>query len=167
MAQVFPGRYTAESNEPMVVFLVGMRVNQLLAVRKWFPAFRAMMPMLNTLFGNPEKGMLGAHTWVGWRSVMLVQYWRSFDHLERFARDPNDPHAAAMREFFKNVGNDGSVGIWHETYLVEAGAMEAVYNNMPQFGLAAATAHVPVTAGRGRARQRLRQAQGEAAAAQV
>jgi len=43
------------------------------------------------------------------------------------------------------VGNDGTVGIWHETYLVQAGQYEAVYGNMPIFGLAAATQHVPAT----------------------
>ncbi len=34
---------------------------------------------------------------------------------------------------------DGSIGIWHETYLVEPGKFECVYGNMPPFGLAAAT----------------------------
>ena len=29
MAQVFRGRYTARSDEPFVVFLIGMRINQL------------------------------------------------------------------------------------------------------------------------------------------
>jgi hypothetical protein len=35
MSQLFPGRYTAEIDEPFVVFLIGMRVNRLFAVRKW------------------------------------------------------------------------------------------------------------------------------------
>jgi fumigallin biosynthesis monooxygenase-like protein len=38
---------------------------------------------------------------------------------------------------------DGSVGIWHETYVIEAGRHEAIYNNMPVFGLSRATEHVP------------------------
>ncbi|CAM5694173.1 hypothetical protein SANTM175S_00904 [Streptomyces antimycoticus] len=33
----------------------------------------------------------------------------------------------------------GKVGFWHETYAVPAGAHEAVYVNMPAFGLGKAT----------------------------
>ena len=36
------------------------------------------------------------------------------------------------------------MGIWHETYRIQAGGYECLYANMPRFGLAAATAHVPV-----------------------
>jgi hypothetical protein len=42
------------------------------------------------------------------------------------------------------VHGSGDVGIWHETYVVGAGAYESVYSNMPVFGLAAASRHVPV-----------------------
>ena len=38
----------------------------------------------------------------------------------------------------------GDVGIWHETYLVRAGAYEAIYGNMARIGLAAAGDHVPI-----------------------
>ena len=38
----------------------------------------------------------------------------------------------------------GDVGIWHETYLVRAGAYEAIYGNMPRIGLAAAGDHVAI-----------------------
>jgi hypothetical protein len=83
MAQIFPGRYTARSDEPVVVFLIGMRVNKLGAVGKWLPVFRAMGPMLQTLYTHPEKGFLGGTTWLGWRSIMLVQWrwgWRAGGH---------------------------------------------------------------------------------------
>ncbi|MEH2405548.1 monooxygenase family protein [Nostoc sp.] len=53
------------------------------------------------------------------------------------------------------IGADGSVGIWHETYLIEPGRYEAVYGNMPVFGLAAATKHVPAIRQRETARRRL------------
>jgi hypothetical protein len=42
---------------------------------------------------------------------------------------------------------DGSVGIWHETYAVEAGHHKTIYNIMPMFGLAKATENLP---GKGR-----------------
>jgi hypothetical protein len=54
-----------------------------------------------------------------WRGPALVQYWRSFEDLERFARNPDDPHMPAWQRFNRSVGSDGSVGIFHETYLVE------------------------------------------------
>lgn len=156
MAKVFAGRYTAEMDEPFVVFMIGMRVNRLLAVHKWLPTFLAMGPMLSKLYRDPEKGFLGARTFVGWRQVMLVQYWRSFADLERFARASNDPHMPAWQRFNKAVGyKTPSVGIWHETYLVEAGQYEAIYGNMPVVGLAAATKHVTITSQRESARQRV------------
>ena len=59
MAKVIPGRYTAQIDEPFVVFLIGMRINKFFAFRKWVPVARAMGPMLRTLFQHPEKGFLG------------------------------------------------------------------------------------------------------------
>ena len=49
MAKVMPGRYTAQIEEPFVVFLIGMRINKFFAFRKWIPVARAMGPMLRTL----------------------------------------------------------------------------------------------------------------------
>lgn len=156
MTQIFNGRYTARTDEPLVVFLIGMRINRLRAVGKWLPVFRAMPPMLSLLATHPEKGFLGGTTWLGWRSILLVQYWRSFDELEHFARSPSEPHRAAWQRFNRSVGADGTVGIFHETYLVPAGQHESIYGNMPRTGLAAATSHVPVTAELTAARKRVR-----------
>jgi hypothetical protein len=47
------------------------------------------------------------------------------------------------------------VGIFHETYRLSTADIETVYANMPIFGLAAATAAVPVRAGRQTAAARL------------
>jgi hypothetical protein len=141
-------------NQPFVVFLIGMRVNRLRSVRKWLPTLMAMGPMLRTLFEHPEKGFLGGQTYLSWRGVTMVQYWRSFEDLERFARDRDDPHVEAWRRFNRTIGSDGSVGIWHETYVVAAGGYEAIYGNMPVFGLASATQHVPVARRGDSARQR-------------
>ena len=152
---ILPGRFTAQVDEPRVVFVIGMRVNRLRAVRKWLPVAREMGPMLRTLYRHPQKGLLHAETFLMWRGVVMVQYWRSFEHLERFARDRDDPHAAAWQRFMKNVGGDGTVGIFHETYVIQPGQTESVYANMPRFGLAAATRHVPASGHRATARARL------------
>jgi hypothetical protein len=170
MSEIFPGRYTARTDEPLVVFLIGMRINRLRAIRTWLPVAREMQPMLETFARDPEKGYLGGTSWLGWRSVMLVQYWRSFEDLEAFARNPSDPHRDAWARFNRAVGADGTVGIWHETFLVPAGHHESLYGNMPRTGLAAATSHVPVTPDLAAARRRLRrerEAEREAAPAGV
>lgn len=154
MAQIFPGRYSAYTDEPLVVFMIGMRVNKPLAISKWLPIFSAMGPMLSTLYRHPEKGFLGGQTSVYWPGVMLVQYWRSLDDLMNFARSPGEPHLPAWQRFNKAVGADGSVGIWHETYVVEAGNYETIYGNMPRFGLANVVEHVAATDERVRMQKR-------------
>ncbi|GCE21229.1 DUF4188 domain-containing protein [Dictyobacter kobayashii] len=155
MATVVPGRFAAQVDHPFVVFLIGMRINKFLALRKWIPTARAMGPMLRSLYQHPESGFLRSEFYFSLRGPVLIQYWRSFEDLERFARSKEEPHLSAWRRFNKAVGTDGSVGIWHETYMVEAGKYEAVYGNMPVFGLAAATQHVPAVGRRETARQRL------------
>jgi hypothetical protein len=132
-----------------------MRINKFLAFSKWLPVAKAMGPMLQTLYAHPEKGFLGGESFFGWRLSALLQYWRSFDDLERFARHPSEPHLAAWKRFNQSIGADGSVGIWHETYLVQAGQYECLYGNMPRFGLAGATGHVPAIDARETARLRL------------
>lgn len=155
MSKVIPGRFSADIEGPFVVFLIGMRVNKFFAFRKWFATAMAMGPMIRTLYEHPEKGFLGAQTFFNLRGVVTIQYWRSFEDLERFARDRDDPHLAAWKQFNRSIGSDGSVGIWHETFLVDEGKYEALYGNMPVFGLASAAKHVPATGRRETARRRL------------
>ena len=57
------------------------------------------------------------------------------------------------------VGTSARTGIWHETYLVRAGEYEAIYGNMPPFGLGQAGRLIPLTEGK-TARQRFRAAAG-------
>lgn len=155
MAVVIPGRFTAQTDEPFVMFLIGMRINNFWAFSRWIPTAMAMPPMIRTLKEQPEKGFLGAESFFSGRSAILVQYWRSLDDLEKFARNPGDPHLGAWQRFNRVVGSDGSVGIWHETYVVQPGQYESIYVNMPVFGLAAATRHVPATGHRDTARGRM------------
>jgi len=145
MAKTYPGRYAADIEGDFVVFLIGMRVTKPWKPTKWFPVFMAMRPMLKQLKADPEKGLLGAHL-----AIILgvgpsvVQYWRSYEDLNRFARDLAALHLPNWRWFNKEVGASGDVGIWHETYRVRAGEYECIYGNMPVIGLAAAARHVPI-----------------------
>jgi fumigallin biosynthesis monooxygenase-like protein len=142
-AGIHRGRYTASMPDDFVVFLIGMRVNRPLQVHKWFPIFIAMPRMLRWLDRHPQVGLLKWHTsWI--QGPAIVQYWRSFEDLARFARGPELVHLPVWANFNKVVRASGEVGIWHETYRVRAGEYECIYVNMPRIGLAAAAGHVPV-----------------------
>ena len=143
--RVHPGRFTADIEGDFVVFLIGMRFNKAWKVNKWWPVATAMPKMLKVLDQHPELGCLGYQQWIG-RTTLLVQYWRDFASLDRFARDKDLPHLEPWRRFNRAVRDSGDVGIWHETFRVHAGEYEAIYGNMPVFGLAAAAGHVPASA---------------------
>jgi hypothetical protein len=144
MAKVFPGRYTAKADGDFVVFLIGMRINKPLRVRKWLPVFVAMPKMIKELEEHPEMGLIHAQfSFIG-ASPAVVQYWRSFEQLADYARNPNSKHLPAWKKFNQSVKGSGDVGIWHETYRVSAGSYESIYGNMPRWGLAEAFDHVAV-----------------------
>jgi hypothetical protein len=155
MSKIFNGRYTAKTDEPFVVFLIGMRVNKWWRIDKWLPVSNAMNPMMQALYTKPEKGFLHAEFFWNFNGPVLIQYWRSFEDLEQFARNPSDPHLGPWKKFNQAVGNDGTVGIWHETYTMKPDQFESVYGNMQGFGLAAAMEHVEATGHRQTARMRL------------
>jgi hypothetical protein len=137
MSDIVPERVTAEVEGEFVVFLIGMRINSLWKVHKWLPVLLAMPRMLRELEADPKSGLLGSRAWIGLRAPVVVQYWRSFDDLHEYARDTEGEHLPAWKAFNRRVGEGGDVGIWHETFLVDAGEYEAVYNNMPPTGLGA------------------------------
>jgi Domain of unknown function (DUF4188) len=93
------------------------------------------------LVAHPEKGLLAYEMGL----PTIVQYWRSFDHLESFASDKDDPHLNAWREYWRRVGRSDRTGIWHETYLVRAGQYEAIYGNMPPHRLGKAGRLIPAS----------------------
>ena len=143
MAAVHQGRYGAEIDGDFVVFLIGARLNSplrvLASLRDLGGRRRGMQAMLDAAMADPEKGLLGYR--LGFPTI--VQYWRSFEHLEAFARDPGDLHRPTWLNFYRR-NTDGRSGIWHETYLVRAGEYEAIYNDTPVAGLAAAGRAVPI-----------------------
>jgi len=137
-------RTTAEIDGEVCVFLIGMRVNRWWKIHKWWPVAMAMPRMLKELDAHPELGCLGGHQWLG-NPTILLQYWRSFDDLERYATTPEHEHLPAWRAFNRRVAQNADVGVWHETYRVTRGNFECVYVNMPPFGLGKATRLVPAT----------------------
>lgn len=154
MKKIIPQRMTAQIEGDFVVFIIGMRVNKFWKVHKWLPAAMAMPRMLKELSIAPSEdtGFLGYIQAGG----TTVQYWRSFDHLEAYAKSREHAHLPAWSKFNKAVKNSrGDVGIWHETYLVRAGDYETLYSGMPEFGLGKASTLVPAEGSKDAARSRI------------
>ncbi len=152
MAKPLQGRYSATIEGDFVVFLIGTRPDPRHPIRWWrdVAGRRGMNYMLKYLSKHPEKGLLGYE----FGYPVIVQYWRSYEHLEAFARDESDPHLQPMRNYWRRVGHDNRSGIWHETYLVRAGEYESIYGNMPPIGLGKAGTLAPL-AGSSSARSRI------------
>ncbi|MFC3831985.1 MULTISPECIES: DUF4188 domain-containing protein [Deinococcus] len=150
-----PTRLTAEIEGSFVVFMIGARINQPWNVPAWLPVVRAMPRMLSELQRHPELGLLGGQG----HGTTLIQYWRSAEHLQAYAQARDREHLPAWRAFYRAARRSPSaVGIWHETYHVEAGAYETVYYAMPPFGLGRVGTLVPATGRRESARGRMGQA---------
>ena len=155
MADVIQGRKTAAYDRDLVVFLIGMRVNKLRAMRRWIPVMRSMGPMLTELMKDPDSGLLGFRTFPTWRGVTMLQYWESTEKLQAFAGDPGRTHRPAWLRFFKLAYSGGSAGIWHETFVVPAGSYETIFVNMPALGLGRLAGLQPVGRATDSAAQRL------------
>jgi len=153
MSNVIAQRMTARIEGDFVVFLIGMRINKPWKIHKWLPVLLAMPRMLKELYKQPQSGFLG-HYGLG---KVMIQYWRSFEQLEAYARDHNQEHWPAWVAFNKRVGaSRGDVGIWHETYLINPGQYEAIYSGMPPTGLGKVGSLVPASGARERASDRLK-----------
>jgi Domain of unknown function (DUF4188) len=157
-ATVIAGRQTAAAEGDIVVFHIGMRINRLRAPRSWLPVLRAMPRMLQELAGDKDSGLLGWQLLLGGpRTFQVVQYWRSQEQLLAYASAADRRHRPAWAEFNRRArAGKRHVGVWHETYVVPAGSYEAIYADMPAYGLAAATGVVPIGRRGERAAERLR-----------
>jgi len=152
MAVIIPTRMRADIEGDFVIFLIGMRINRPWKIHKWLPVALAMQRMVQELQADPESGFLGRVFGI----PVIVQYWRSFEHLEAYARNPDQAHWPAWVSFNQRVkASRGDVGIWHETYKVRAGEYETLYSGMPAFGLGQVSELKPVTRQTESARQRI------------
>jgi len=165
MADWTHGRYTDGHDGPLAVFLIGMCVNAPWRVDAWLPAFLAMPKMLAELHQEkaaaaagtgPDNGFLDHRVLLGSGGPTVVQYWRSVDHIYRYASSADHAHRPAWAAFnAKARATRGAVGVWHETFAVPEGGHETMYVDMPSVGLAQATSRVPVSRRGQTARERL------------
>src|SRR5438874_169317 len=117
LTEVAGRRMTAEIDGDFVVFLIGARFNNKLHMLRSvldLGGRRGMKHMLDYLVSQPEKGLLAYEMGI----PTIVQYWRSFEHLEAFARDKEDPHLEVWRQYWRRVGKSERTGMWHESDLV-------------------------------------------------
>jgi hypothetical protein len=142
METLYPGRYTVRLDKPVVLFLIGMRINRLRTLPRWLWFMKTMPRMLKELESRPDSGLLWYRNYISPPNLIVQQYWESFDKLLGYSSDKTSAHVPAWDRYLRELMNDGSVGIWHETYLIEPGKFECVYGNMPVFGLAATGQHV-------------------------
>jgi Domain of unknown function (DUF4188) len=63
----------------------------------------------------------------------VLQYWRSFDELETWARYP--PHSEWWRTVVERMRLKRDIGIYHETFLVRAADIESISMNCRPVGL--------------------------------
>lgn len=158
---IIPQRMTPHIEGDFVVFLIGMRINRFRRPDHWWPVFTGMPRMLRELSTGSPEGLLGFRTVLaGPRNFDVIQYWRSWEELHDYARDRDATHFPAWVEFNKRLARSRSVGIWHETFLVKSGSYEAVYNNMPPYGLGKAAELIPVRGASQTAKGRLGETDG-------
>lgn len=129
--------------EGTVLFLLGMRPTKPWRIDAWCYAFFTMPWMLEHLRRNPEAGLLHRNLHI-FPTPIVVSYWRSEEHLRRFAADGDAPHRPVWRRFNRLYADRGLVGIWHETYVIDR--HESIFSGMPARGLARAVGAEEVTA---------------------
>ena len=114
MVGIISQRMTHEHHGELVVFLIGMRVNQPWRVDRWLPVFRAMPGMLAELYADPDSGFLGHRLSFSSDGPLLVQYWNSHAALYDYAGNQQAAHRPAWTEFNRRARKaPGVVGIWH------------------------------------------------------
>jgi hypothetical protein len=164
MAKTINRRVCAEIEGPFVIFMIGARINRPWKLNVVIPFLATMPRMLKELAAEPALGLLHVRQNFGLNSATLTQYWRSFEALEAYARNPERAHRPAWGWFNGRLGSNGDIGIWHETYLIQPGCYESVYNNMPPHGLGAAGTLVDAVGARQEAHQRIKASAEKAAA---
>jgi hypothetical protein len=143
---IIPGRQQAHPDKSFALFLIGMRINNLLAIHRWGPVAAAMPRMQAELARKPEAGMLWQKNFFSGRITLTLQYWESLEKLFAYAHDREGQHFPAWAAFNRKLKDNRAVGIWHESYAVTPEQAENIYSNMPAFGLGAAIGVAPALA---------------------
>jgi hypothetical protein len=131
-------RIAASIEGDFVVFIIGARFNRWWKLPKYVWFLSTMPKMLAEVAARPA-----------------------------YSRNRDQTHYPYWVKFNKEIGSNGDVGIWHETFLVRAGEYECIYNNMPLRGLAKASTHIDAVGHAGTAKGRLGRTDGSDAPVSV
>jgi len=134
---ITPKRITVELEESKIVFLIGLRIRNIWKIHQWWHLVLTMPKILKELRTQKVAGFITGNLWYG-RNILMVQYWDDFKSLEQYARNHSKSHMPIWTYFNLQILSSANVGVWHETYPVEPGKFDAIYTNMPDFGLALA-----------------------------
>ncbi|KAL3893513.1 MAG: hypothetical protein SGARI_008130 [Bacillariaceae sp.] len=128
--QVVRGRKMAKIEGDFVVFHIGFRPNNKIdKFSKWMgDAFESMVEELEN---DPKLGFLGGEFYAGTTGTFMVQYWKSTDQLNAYARDSTNRHASPWAKLMKMGRESADYGFWHETFEVQAGQYESIFVNCP------------------------------------
>ena len=135
---VYRGRWAGQIQGDFCVFHIGIILNGHIpsgdAMKQIGEAFVRMHEELES---DPEKfGFYGSTQYTSTNLRvdlgMTVQYWRSQDHLNAYARNHMSKHFPAMVWSSKMMKVSDHIGFWHESFKVHAGEYEAIYVNCPQ-----------------------------------
>ena len=146
-------RATVQNEKDVVVFIIGMKIHKLFYVHQWMPVMKSMGTMLKELYRNKNYGFLNGDVHLNWKGITVIQYWESFEQLETFAH--GEFHRGIWKDYYQSAAQQKVVGIFHETYIVPAKNYEAIYVNMPEFGLGKARSLEPIDQKKKSSRQRL------------
>jgi len=131
---IMPKRMTVQLDESKIVFLIGLRLNKLWKIHRWWRLVLTMPKILKELQQQKVAGFITGNIWYG-RNILMVQYWDDFKSLEEYAKNNSKSHMPIWTYFNLKILSSADVGVWHETYQIEPGKFEAIYTNMPSYGL--------------------------------
>ncbi|CAB9527548.1 expressed unknown protein [Seminavis robusta] len=132
--RVLKGRKAAIRSGDFVVFLIGARANN-----DFDPYYQwmgdSMAKMWKELEDNPDLGCLSTEYYFGPTGHLTVQYWKSLDDLNRYARNMSNKHAGPWANLMAKGRMSSDYGFWHEAFEVKEGKYDAIYVNMPPIHL--------------------------------
>ncbi len=67
-------------------------------------------------------------------AIILVADRERSEKLVAYSKAKDSEHLPAWRAYNQAAMNSDSVGIWHETYVIDKSKTENIYVNMPPFG---------------------------------
>ncbi len=152
MPKIEKGRLTVQNDRDLVVLLIGARINRWWLLPLSLPILATMNRMVEELLADPESGLLGIQRF---GAGAMVQYWASYEQLERYAHNPQKLHRPTWSRYYNKLFKNWAIGIWHETFLVPQGQYEAIYANMPRHGMGRYNDLLPAQGGRNASAGRL------------